>query len=244
MKSRQAYEIWHDKIGSDQPVADTPWHRLVAAHLDPQRDLIAKRVLEIGCGRGGFTCWLALNSPQPAPKITAVDYALTATKKARALACTLGCTRITWAAGDIQALAFRAESFDTAISCETIEHVAQPHIAVRELARVLKPGGRLFLTTPNYLGSMGLYRFYLRLSSRRFSEVGQPINRFTILPMTKAWVSQAGLSVITVDAVGHYVPIPGRPPFRLKSLDRFGFLTRWAALHSLVVAVKPWLEPR
>ena len=117
MYPRQAYEIWHDKVGPDQPVADTPWHRLLEAHLDLSRDLSGKRVLEIGCGRGGFTCWLNRNSPQPPPNIAAVDYALTAVKRARSLARALGCAHITWEVGDIQAMAHRTASFDTVISC-------------------------------------------------------------------------------------------------------------------------------
>ena len=87
-----------------------------------------------------------------------------------------------WETGDIQAIAHPAASFDTVFSCETIEHVPDPRQAIRELARVLCPGGRLFLTCPNYLGLMGLYRGYLRLTGRRYREEGQPINQFLILP--------------------------------------------------------------
>src|SRR5262249_27760351 len=82
---------------------------------------------------------------------------------------------------------------DTVISCETIEHVPDPSRAVAELAQVLKPGGRLFLTTPNYFGPFGLYRAYLRLRRRRFTEVGQPINQLTLLPRTLRWIRRAGL---------------------------------------------------
>ena len=69
--------------------------------------------------------------------------------------------------GDIQHIAHPDASFDTVISCETIEHVPDAALAVRELSRVLTPGGRLFLTTPNYLGATGLYGGYLRLERAR-----------------------------------------------------------------------------
>ena len=45
--------------------------------------------------------------------------------------------------------------FDAVVSMDVIEHVPQPLPWVREALRVLKPGGLLFLTTPNY-GSRSL----------------------------------------------------------------------------------------
>jgi SAM-dependent methyltransferase len=141
--------------------------------------------------------------------------------------------------GDIQAIAHEDSSFDTVISCETIEHVPNPRKAVNELARVIKPGGRLLLTTPNYLGVYGLYRGYLRLTGRRYTEEGQPINNFMLLPLTRTWIARSGLRVSTVDAVGHYLLLPGRRPSALARLDNPRFLMKWLALHSLIVAEKP-----
>jgi 2-polyprenyl-3-methyl-5-hydroxy-6-metoxy-1,4-benzoquinol methylase len=40
--------------------------------------------------------------------------------------------------------------FDVVVSMDVIEHVADPLAWTREALRVLKPGGTLFLTTPNY----------------------------------------------------------------------------------------------
>jgi len=56
--SRSAYEDWHARYEMEGG-ANTPWHKMVIKHLQPSRDLIGKRVLEIGCGLGGFACWLA-----------------------------------------------------------------------------------------------------------------------------------------------------------------------------------------
>ncbi len=46
---------------------------------------------------------------------------------------------------------FRSESFDYVLSREGIEHLEYQAQFIRECARVLKPGGRLVLTTPNVL---------------------------------------------------------------------------------------------
>ena len=52
------------------------------------------------------------------------------------------------AVADVTALPFRPESFDGVLSVVTLEHVTDPAAALREVARVLKPGGQLLLVTP------------------------------------------------------------------------------------------------
>jgi SAM-dependent methyltransferase len=47
--------------------------------------------------------------------------------------------------GDATALAFDSDSFDLACSRRTLHHVSRPELAVAELARVTKPGGRVFI---------------------------------------------------------------------------------------------------
>ena len=44
---------------------------------------------------------------------------------------------------------FRDDCFDYCVCLETIEHLENPWHFTRELARILKPGGRLILSTPN-----------------------------------------------------------------------------------------------
>ena len=46
-------------------------------------------------------------------------------------------------------LAFSADSFDTIFSNEVIEHVQDDRAAIREMVRVTKPGGRIFIFCPN-----------------------------------------------------------------------------------------------
>jgi SAM-dependent methyltransferase len=235
--ARREYEAWHGRLEVDG-VRESPWHRLLKEHLNHARDCGGKRVLEIACGRGGLACWLAAQ-PDPPYRVVAADFAAAAVWKGKNHATQRGLTMIRWEVSDIQAIPHPDGCFDTVISCETIEHVRSPRSAIREMARVLKAGGRLLLTTPNYLGTLGLYRIYLRMRGRPYTETGQPINHCTLLPRTRAWVAAAGLRVTRVDAIGHYLPFPGRPPIELPALDRPRRLMRWLGLHSLIVAEKP-----
>lgn len=234
---RAAYEDWHKGLPVDTE-PDAPWHKLIRSRIDLRRDIADKRILDIGCGRGGFAAWLANIERGPA-LVVAADFARTAVRMGREFAPPIRAAHLLWEVGDIEEIAHATGTFDTVISCETIEHVAHPAHAVRELARVLRPGGRLFLTTPNYMGPVGLYRMYLRLVGRPFTEVGQPINHANVLFRTLHWVKRAGLRVEVVDATGHYVLRRGQPPREIRWLNDPRWLMRWFGLHSLVVAAKP-----
>jgi SAM-dependent methyltransferase len=57
-------------------------------------------------------------------------------------------------------LPFADASFDFAACTETLEHAADANQMLRELARVLKPGGRAVVSVPDALPEMVAYRFY------------------------------------------------------------------------------------
>lgn len=238
MPAKTAYDEWHGRIAVDH-LADTPWHRLVKEHLSVADDLASKKVLEIACGRGGFACWLA-SQQSPSGELVAADFSSTAVRKGKLFSAEQGLNRIRWEVMDIEAIAHENESFDTVISCETIEHVPNPQKALRELSRILRPGGKLFLTTPNYLSLQGLHRIYLSLSGRTYTEEGQPINHFMLAPRTRSMVVKAGLKIKLVDGVGHYLPFPGRPPIVMAALDNPRFLMRWWSVQTLTVGQKPF----
>ena len=65
-------------------------------------------------------------------------------------------------AADMEApLPFPDASFDVVLCVEGIEHVVDRHKTLRELRRVLKPGGRLLITTPNLLSLRARVAFAL-----------------------------------------------------------------------------------
>jgi 2-polyprenyl-6-hydroxyphenyl methylase / 3-demethylubiquinone-9 3-methyltransferase len=236
-RSRAAYNEWHARHEVNAK-ADAPWYQLVKRFLRLDIDVSDRQVLDIGCGLGGFSVWLATRSAPPT-SVTGADFSPVAVEKACAFGAAQGVDRIEWRTADIQDLREFEQRFDTVFSFETIEHVPDPCRAVSELARALRPGGRLYLTTPNYMSTIGLYRAYCRVRGRVFDEGGQPICHVTTSPKTRRWVKQAGLRVLNVAGVGHYLPFPGRPPFRFHVLDRLGPLTKWFAHHTMVVAEKP-----
>jgi 2-polyprenyl-3-methyl-5-hydroxy-6-metoxy-1,4-benzoquinol methylase len=234
MTVREKYEEWHSSLEIDQDV-NAPWHQLVKNFLQNENVVLEKNVLEIACGRGGFSCWFAQNFRTAS--LTAADFSQTAIRMGKIFA-QKNDLKIDWEVCDIQNLAHATGSFDAVISCETIEHVPEPKKALTELARVLKPRGKLILTCPNYLGSIGLYRIYLNVLGREYHEAGQPINHFLLLPVLLRWIKEAGLKVKKVEGTGHYLPFPGRPPIRIHFLDHAQILLRWFALHTLIVAEK------
>jgi len=229
---RFAYDAWHASVARADAL-DTPWHRLVREAIDLDRDLRKKRVLEIACGRGDFAAWCSALRHPPA-LLVAADLSAVAVRLAGERAG--GARHVRLLQGDARAIGMASGSFDTVICCETLEHLDAPRTALDELARVLRPGGRLFLTTPNYLNPMGAYRGYLRLTGRRYTEEGQPINRFLLAPTLRRWVRRAGLQVLECDGIGHYLPWPRRAPILVQERARYLSLF---GLHSLTVARRP-----
>jgi 2-polyprenyl-3-methyl-5-hydroxy-6-metoxy-1,4-benzoquinol methylase len=64
-------------------------------------------------------------------------------------------------------------TFDVVISTEGIEHLENHFAFLREISRILKPGGRLLLTTPNITALRSRVRFFF---SGFFGRDGRPLN--------------------------------------------------------------------
>jgi ubiquinone/menaquinone biosynthesis C-methylase UbiE len=103
----------------------------------------ARAVFEAGAGDGRFSVALARTYPH-LEEIVASDIAKDMARRAGKRAEMLGLAdRIRPDVQDVQALTFKDSSFDAAVSLFSMHHWPEPELGLREMDRVLKPGGLL-----------------------------------------------------------------------------------------------------
>ena len=118
---------------------DRRWRRLAAESVVMPGD----RVLDGACGTGDFAL---ADRRAGASEVIGLDFSERMLARARSKA-----PEIEWIQGDLLALPFADGSFDAATVGFGVRNVADLDLALRELRRVLRPGGRvaiLEITTP------------------------------------------------------------------------------------------------
>lgn len=111
-------------------------HRLVVEAVDPPPDA---RILDLGCGTGQLATSLAEHVPQGS--VLGIDPA----EEMIRVASKRNGPNLRFAVGSGDAIPADSASFDFAVSTISFHHWVQPRASLEEIARVLAPGGRLFI---------------------------------------------------------------------------------------------------
>ncbi len=134
---------WWDPEGPQKPL-----HALNPARLGYVRDratLRGARVLDVGCGGGLLSEALAREGAD----VTAIDLAPDLVKVAKLHRLESG-VQVDYRLSAVEALAAEVPgAFDVVTCMEMLEHVPEPASVIDACATLLKPGGRLFLSTLN-----------------------------------------------------------------------------------------------
>lgn len=126
-------------------VYDRLWRRYVeqtipvlwdAAGLQPD-----ERVLDVGCGTGAFEERIVATGA--GNDVVGVDLSTNMLNQARAKFATT--PQIRFQQADVHALPFDADRFDVVVSGNTFHYFDEPGRALAEMARVLRPGGRIVI---------------------------------------------------------------------------------------------------
>lgn len=101
-------------------------------------------VLDIGCGTGTWIAMIA-GCDLPARRLIGLDYASVMCRMAQQKAEAVGDRRLQFVRGDAEHLPFDDGSFDVLTCSNSFHHYPHQAAAIREMRRVLRPGGRLML---------------------------------------------------------------------------------------------------
>jgi SAM-dependent methyltransferase len=125
----------------------------VIAFLERAGIAVRGRVLDAGCGGGGMPLSLA----EEATMVVGIDPAPRYEDAGVRLARERSLPNLRFAQADGMYLPFRDRTFDLVLSHAVIEHVADAPLYLRECARVLAPGGHMYLSTSPYLSFAGAH---------------------------------------------------------------------------------------
>ena len=109
-----------------------------AAYLLPRITPDA-RILDVGCGPGSITLELAALAPNGS--VLGVDRSEEVVAEAAASARRGAVGNVGFVVGDVYALAQPTDTFDVVHAHQVLQHLSHPVAALREMARVCRPGG-------------------------------------------------------------------------------------------------------
>ena len=194
---------WWDPDGSEAML-----HKLNPVRLKYIRDRIdqhwqcdecnrtpleGKSALDVGCGAG----LLAEPLARLGAEVTGLDAAPELIAVARGHATAQG-LEIDYRAGEVEAL---EGQYDLITCMEVIEHVADPAVFVKALAKRLAPGGLLVMSTPNATGWSRLLMITLGEGLGRIPKGTHDFAKFIAPERMKALLGDAGLKGLDVEGI-------------------------------------------
>jgi SAM-dependent methyltransferase len=132
-----AGEVWN----WESPAGRLRWERrvqMLGAHLRP-----GMTILEVGCGTGSFTRELARSGAE----VVAIDVSPELLEIARA---NCSAPNVQYQIQNAYALSYSQGVFDSVVGSSVLHHL-EIEAAIRDVYRVLKPGGTIYFTEPNML---------------------------------------------------------------------------------------------
>ena len=165
----------------------------ILPHLKP-----GMSILDCGCGPGAITFGLA-DTVAPG-RVVGADIEPGMIEHATRLASEEGIQNVEFTVGDIYDLPFEDDEFDIVFSHSVTEHLSDPVRALRELRRVVKPGGLAGVVKTDWTfpfivpESEGFSKFF-ELFEGGFNRIGGSLKRGRYLG---AFMREAGFEVIEV----------------------------------------------
>lgn len=195
------------------------------------RDHMRGRLVDIGCGRKPYSGLLApfvtehigVDHPESVHKLEAVDVLASAYE-----------------------IPLDSGTFDTALLTEVLEHLEEPEVALREAWRLLRPGGKVILTTPFlyvlHEEPRDFYRYTPFGLAHLLTQAG--FADVEVVPLSGQWTTIAvligmalrpyrrGVFARPIDRIARVLQVGAR------ALDRWHFKPTGAS-HHVAVAAKP-----
>lgn len=145
--------IYTTEIASDRLVSDNPLHQRLLKPYVVSKEWIRGDLLEVGCGEGRGIPWML---PHIA-SYSAID------KISEAIEVLKGKYPVgKFVAGNLPPLPYEDNSFNAVISFQVIEHIEDDAFFLKEIHRVLRPGGVALVTTPNRPMSLSRNPWHVR----------------------------------------------------------------------------------
>jgi SAM-dependent methyltransferase len=125
-----------------KPFADLPLHAAddaMALSLGAIAPAAGDAILDVACGPGIVACAIA----PYAGHVTGIDLTPAMIEQARARQAAAGLANLAWQVGDATALPFADGAFDRVVTRYSFHHLPDPAVALGEMRRVCRPGGRI-----------------------------------------------------------------------------------------------------